>query len=713
MRIPSRDAYEKIDRMIGQSRCPGPGKDEELTINRNIGYVGGGIWTPNEVREKLGDEPHPDGDGLKPQASANPFGGFGGQPGNDDPKKALAKAGGRALASIEQEDAPPQYSPQAISKRHDGPGESPKAPGLRAALVRIFRRQLRQTLDILDNLKSGSAQIIKGDERLLEGHHEFVRLFLDIDTLDESVITDTQAFLDAQISLGVANGTQQVRSLGIAFDLEPTDALEFVRTEQRKFITRFATNINETTAKQLQDQFEEALSLGESIGKLKKRVQGVYQHATRHRAEAIARSETKRALEAGQKASYVKAGVGQMQWIAGPDACPFCQQFDNRIIATQGENFANQGDTVSADFTLEDGSTSRRSLNLGFSDTPHPPLHPNCFAGDTYIIADEIQRVYRRWHCGELLKIRTTFGNEIRCTPNHPIETRRGFVPANRLSEGDHVIGQLFSQHGNLGDRDVQDIPVRIEEAFGTLAESGLTERVSSMHIQFHGDGGHGDVDVITVDRQLGLRQESAFDQPSRQHQLSSTDEELHASTSGSPLCSCGRAVHLATPSRPGGHESLASFGRSATLVAEQDSFAHGSQNGVCATQDLIDRTTADIERPGDVLDRFSRAVAPEDLLSGQPCIDLRTAHTNAALPQSPDNGSSPDAQQISNIVNRQAGTVFLDQIIDIEIEPFHGYVYNLETKRGGYHAFHGTLDDWNGQALSVENCTCFVVPVI
>lgn len=335
-------------------------EDEKMAILRNTAYVGK-ILTPNEIREELDMEPHEDGDGLKGNAPPMPF---GAPPPEAEPPKKFSALSTQLTAD----------SRQLTAKQHDGPGEAPQAPGLKTALVRIFRRQLAA---ILGNLKSGSAEITKDDDRTL-GQNDFDRLFLDLETWDLLVINSTREFLDAQVQLGVANGTQQVRGLGLAFDLKPTEAIEFVRTEQQTFIQQFATKVNETTARALRDQFDEALSLGENIGQLKKRVQGVFANATKARAEAIARSETKRALEAGQKASYVKAGVGQMQWIAGPGACPFCQQFDQRIIATGGENFANQGDVISADFRLDDGTSSRRQLNLDFSDTPHPPLHPNC-----------------------------------------------------------------------------------------------------------------------------------------------------------------------------------------------------------------------------------------------------------------------------------------------------------------------------------------------
>lgn len=338
-------------------------EDEELTIKRNVAYVGSGIWTPNEARETEGNEPLPGGDELKPNQPQQ-FGGFGGPPSQDDQAKQH-----RSGTDCE-------CNPQVISKQHDGPGEKPQAPGLRAALVRIFQRQLAE---ILGNFKSGSTDITTKDERpiALLGTNEFDRLILDLDTADVSVIKDTQVFLNAQIELGVANGSQQMRALGFAFELKPEAAIEFVRTEQAAFIRRFATKVNSTTNQALRDQFEIALRLGENIGQIKRRVREVFVNATSARAETIARSETKRALESGQRSSYVKAGVTQMQWIAGPDACPFCQQFDNRIVGTS-EAFATQGDSVIADFTLDDGSTSSRTMNLNFSDTPHPPLHPNC-----------------------------------------------------------------------------------------------------------------------------------------------------------------------------------------------------------------------------------------------------------------------------------------------------------------------------------------------
>ena len=349
--------FDPSGRLVISFPDPVP-EDEKLTILRHVQYVDK-ILTSNEIRAEIGEDPLPGGDEFKkPQPMS-----FGGAPG-----------GG---AEPEAEPPKKQYRPEVIShhdcKDHDGPGESPRAPGLQTALVRIFRRQ---QAEILGNLKSVPRET-KADSRPLE-QADFDRLLLDLETWDISIIADTRRFIDPQISLGVANGGQQVLGLGFAFDLKPDEALEFVRTEQEAFIRQFATKVNKTTNAALREQLTQAMSAGESVAQMKKRVQGVFSHATKARAEAIARSETKRALEAGQKASYVKAGVGQMEWVAGPNACPFCQQFDGRIISTGGENFADQGDVISANFALDGGGTSRREMRLEFSDTPHPPLHPNC-----------------------------------------------------------------------------------------------------------------------------------------------------------------------------------------------------------------------------------------------------------------------------------------------------------------------------------------------
>lgn len=123
--------FDPSGRLVISFPDPVP-EDEKLTILRHVSYVDK-ILTSNEIRAELGEDPLPGGDEFK-KPEPMQFGGAppgGAQPGAEPPKKALH--------NIQHKD-------------HDGPGESPKAPGLQTALVREFNRQRDEVLAKLDEV---------------------------------------------------------------------------------------------------------------------------------------------------------------------------------------------------------------------------------------------------------------------------------------------------------------------------------------------------------------------------------------------------------------------------------------------------------------------------------------------------------------------------------------------------------------------------------
>ena len=132
----------------------------------------------------------------------------------------------------------------------------------------------------------------------------------------------------------------------------------------------------------------------------------------------------------------------------------------------------------------------------------------DCLVGGTMVDSpSEIQRAYARPYSGQLVTITTAAGYQLTGTPNHPVFTDRGWVALGQLREGDHVISRVGGQPKVVGRArpDVADQPAPIAEVARALAlpsgRGGRTERVETVPMDFHGDGGHGYVDVVTSGR--------------------------------------------------------------------------------------------------------------------------------------------------------------------------------------------------------------------
>jgi hypothetical protein len=101
---------------------------------------------------------------------------------------------------------------------------------------------------------------------------------------------------------------------------------------------------------------------GDSIPQLTKRVQSVFDQATKSRARMIAASEAARAVHAAQEQSAIDSGVVVgMEWLVSGDACPLCLQIAAEVrMVPLGTRFAEVGN------------------NPSYKDVRHPPAHPHC-----------------------------------------------------------------------------------------------------------------------------------------------------------------------------------------------------------------------------------------------------------------------------------------------------------------------------------------------
>lgn len=131
---------------------------------------------------------------------------------------------------------------------------------------------------------------------------------------------------------------------------------------------------DEQTIAQIKSSISEGYQAGESIGKLRDRIDIVYNEAESMRSERVARTETiassnEAALEAYKQSPMVTA----QEWTAEGGACEFCLALDGKVVGLE-TNFASMGETISA----VDEKGNAIDLVVDYADIEHPPLHPNC-----------------------------------------------------------------------------------------------------------------------------------------------------------------------------------------------------------------------------------------------------------------------------------------------------------------------------------------------
>jgi HK97 family phage portal protein len=149
--------------------------------------------------------------------------------------------------------------------------------------------------------------------------------------------------------------------------LEITPNLE---KRMRERISRWASSVDEETEEQISETLAEGTSAGESVSKLRKRIEEVFEDAIGFRSERIARTETiYLSNEASQEAMQQLPSVVGKEWLANPGACEFCEAVSGKVVGLNQDFFS-----INESVEGVDGGVRV----LDYENVEHPPIHTNC-----------------------------------------------------------------------------------------------------------------------------------------------------------------------------------------------------------------------------------------------------------------------------------------------------------------------------------------------
>lgn len=264
-----------------------------------------------------------------------------------------------------------------------------------------------------------------------------------------------------------------------------------------------------------------------------------------------------------------------------------------------------------------------------------------CFPGDTTIEAVGVEKAYRRRYSGQVVQITTSNGG-FTVTPNHPILTDHGWIAAGLLQEGSHLVRTSFRQEFPSSDPHVDHGPVSFEELFRAVAQDGVGDRIVGSNVDFHGDGGEGQIDVVKHDRQLLLRDEA---------------------TGGEHLCQGGF-----TPPHDG-----------PCLLEPACSRLKHFAAGFGGPGPTAYRVMGGL---GDLAAMFR----PKPRQAGSGGFGFVT-EGDVAEGEQPAQSALPDMGFLGQRLDPLSSKVSFDQVVKIQAGKFEGHVYNLQTACGQYTA--------------------------
>jgi HK97 family phage portal protein len=228
---------------------------------------------------------------------------------------------------------------------------------LKEQVIDLFNEQEKWILERLEEVKHWKKGLRKGKEASV------IPSVAELSTIWRVVFIR----IIREMVIEQGNYTLDFLGAGGNLDLLTETSATFLRVHGAELVT----SINETTRDQLRKVLAEGFTAGESIPKLRVRVENVFNEATRNRATMIARTESLRASNFATVEAYRQSEVVEAkEWLAERDnrTCPYCLEMDGKVIGLS-ESYFKEGDT----FTVNGDS-----LSIGLLDVDEPPLHVQC-----------------------------------------------------------------------------------------------------------------------------------------------------------------------------------------------------------------------------------------------------------------------------------------------------------------------------------------------
>lgn len=369
----------------------------------------------------------------------------------------------------------------------------------------------------------------------------------------------------------------------------------------------------------------------------------------------------------------------------------------------------NPRDTHSAQNGMTIGITEVFPNGLRWpGDSGDPKEVARCFPADVKIQTNTpVEAAYKRWYRGPMVTVETRLGNVLTGTPNHPVLTNLGWVPLGQLD----VVHSLAN--GQFGERvgppvgaepDIQCAPTSIGKVFDALAIAHPSQRMRGLPMDFHGDGRDADIDVVWSASGLQPRFKFIFGQPLSDFNFM-LPEVIESDFIGFGYFDSlfDRYVSATSGGVGGRGQVLTLAGRQASHT-QGLGIAYSTQGNAGFGQAEANRVAGDVEMLRDGLFGFTGDVAVDDFFSGQlpSAVGYRftSSQGNAVGMQDVVERGWVNVELSTDILNRYAGSIFFDDVVDVRFGEFSGHVYNLQTSNGWYSA--------NG--IVAHNCQCSLV---
>ena len=396
---------------------------------------------------------------------------------------------------------------------------------------------------------------------------------------------------EAALTMLGTEGLVTEEALSAMLSQVPEEAVAWARSR----VGNLVTEVSDTTRNGINTAVADALEAGATNAELAAQLTDAYDFS-RARALLIARTEANTADSQGTLAGYRASGVvSEKYWDADPEACDVCEAnaaqgsipldaafesgddappgHPNAVLS--GSRFAPYGQLRQMLASRYDGPAI--TLEAERADDGAEMASGN--AEDyTYLAERDRGRKERRHVAHDLVADHgrspgTVVANRVRVTigPNHPMLSRRGWVPASEVREGDEL---LYDARGietvTAGEPNLVEMPL-VEDAFHALRVAFGNARVAAPRDYFHGDEifCYGEVQAVWPTRDLlPILDAGGGEQLSECDLAEAYPDAAHVARCGACQARFERVFGIASRAEHGGHASAAFLSGEGTPVA-------------------------------------------------------------------------------------------------------------------------------------------------
>lgn len=223
----------------------------------------------------------------------------------------------------------------------------------------------------------------------------------------------------------------------------------------------------------------------------------------------------------------------------------------------------------------------------------------------------------KAYYEGPAIELVTAGGRVLAVTPNHPIMTCRGLIPAHKIMEGDDLLanrGEVEDAPG-VGDLNDKHGCSSVEDVFGALMESGHSFFSGVNAVDLHGDGRlvKGDIHVVRANCPLTFGMNPSLEQGLDHLGFEHTNSVF--SLGRSPLGPNLVGLDLSTPNGDGGLGNGSPGGRIEAGVPLQGAHLSVSPLHPAFRQDSLDHASGYSGLPGNGLFGLSSQISADKVV--------------------------------------------------------------------------------------------------